>query len=193
VRRSSRPDRSRGATLVEAVFVTPIFFFLIFGLIEFGLTMSSISTTSSSAREGARYAAANFAVASNRTASANQIRDVVLADLNALTGFGVPVEMWVYRADSNGEPVNGAGFSSCNTDCYRYTWNTTTKNFGTTFSGPGWTTPDACLGSAGTLDSIGVYVRAIHRTVTGIFPDRTIREHVTIRFEPLPSNQCTSG
>lgn len=188
-----RSDRSRGATLIEAVFVTPVFFFLVFGLIEFGLTMSSISTTTSSAREGARYAAANFAVAADRTVAANQIRDVVQADLNALTGFGTPVELWIYQAASNGEPISGAGFSSCNTNCYRYTWASGTRTFVADTASPGWATPDACLGTTGTLDSIGVYLRTLHRTVTGIFPNRTIREHVTIRFEPLPSNQCTAG
>lgn len=193
-RRRRRAERSRGATLIEAAFVTPVFFFLIFGLIEFGLTMSSISTTTSSAREGARYAAANFATSSDRLAAANSIRDVVQVDLGALTGFGTPQTLWIYRAASNGEPANGAGFTSCNTNCYRYTWNAGTRSFAYDTGSPGWTTPDACLNdpstAAGSLDSIGVYLRTVHRTVTGIFANRVINEHVTIRLEPLPSVQC---
>ena len=48
--------------------------------------------------------------------------------------------------------------------------------------------PDTCGTS---LDSIGVTVLVDHSLVTGFFTgNRNIREHTTLRLEPLPLQNC---
>lgn len=187
VRLRRRRDE-RGSVLVESAFIFPVVVLMTVAVIEFGLMFATQSTTTSASRDGARFASANFAPASNKQTAADSIRDAVLEDLDALTDLGTPEDLWIYRADpgsTKGEPVGGAGFASCNTDCFRYTWN------GTTFvhAGGTWTTPQACS----TLDVIGVNVKVEHNLITGFFADTTdIREHTALQLEPLPFENCSS-
>lgn len=188
--RRLRARRERGATLIEAAFVTPVVFLCLFGVIEIGVAMSSVSTTASASREGARYAAANFAVAAVKLDVAEEIADLVRRDLNSLTGLADPQVLWIYRADATtGDPILGAGFSSCNSSCYRFTWDGANDEWVYDTSSPGWALPDACVADGG-IDTVGVYVQTRHHALTGFIDDRTIREHVNIRLEPLPSEQC---
>jgi hypothetical protein len=57
--RGDHRDRSRGAVLVEAVFVTPIFFMLVFGILEVSLAMNDNLALASSVRAGTRVASAS--------------------------------------------------------------------------------------------------------------------------------------
>jgi hypothetical protein len=193
--RTRRRRGDDGSVLVESAFVFPIAILLTFAVIEFGLVFASASTTTASSRSGARFASANFATSSDKTAAASDIKDAVVEDLEGLTGLGTPQILWIYRADpasTAGEPVGGAGFSSCNTDCFRYTWN------GTDFvpsGGPNWLAPDACenVGSPGVdVDQIGVSVTVEHQLITKLFAGtRTLREHTTLLLEPLPIEDCS--
>ena len=191
--RERRASGDRGAVLVEAAFVLPIFLFFIFGTIEFGLAFASQSTTTSSTRQGARFASANFAAVGNPAAAADQIRLTMQTYISALTGYDTPVRLWMYHAAppntlGAGEPIGGAGFTSCNTDCYKYTWN------GTQFvldASPGWNDAAAC---APSIDSVGVYLEVNHNYVTGaIGTSVLLKEHTTLRLEPLPLAQCPQG
>ena len=190
-----RQSRSRGAVLVEAALITPVLFLLVFGAIEIGIAMSSISATSSGARDGARFAAANLAPAANRQLVADVVADRVEDDLRAMTGFATPIEMWVYhsRTDSTsteGYPMGKTSFTAgCDTDCYRYTWNTATKQFDRA-GFEDWTVAELDACSVGGVHSVGVYVRVHHRSPSGLFGSRTLREHSNVRIEPLPLAQC---
>jgi hypothetical protein len=185
-------SKSRGAVIVEAAIITPILFLFVFGAIEIGILMSSISATSSGARDGARYAAATLGPAVSRQTVANQVALAVEQDLKAMTGFGTPVEMWVYHSRNDtpateGFPLGTTNFTSgCATDCYRYLWNASTGHF-VTNGAEDWVV-DACI--AGGIDSVGVYVRVAHRSPVGLFGSRTLREHSNVRIEPLPLAQC---
>jgi Flp pilus assembly protein TadG len=196
--RRRRVHGDEGAALVEAAFVLPVFLLLVFGVIEWGLFFAGSATTTSTAREGSRFASANFAVASSKQVAADSIRDVVQADIKALTGQDTPLALWIYQADANGNPNTG-NFTDCTSNCYKYTWN------GSAFvsvSSPGWANPSACLtvisGNVTThppLDVIGVYVQVRHAYVTGLLTSvvgatTTISEHATTRIEPLPQTQC---
>lgn len=183
-----------GSVLVESAFVFPIAILLTFAVIEFGLVFASMSTTTASTRDGARFASANFATASDKVASAAAVKDAVKKDLESLTGLGTPKTLWIYRVDpvsTAGEPVGGAGFSSCNTDCFRYTWS------GSDFvqlGGADWLLPDACENIAVPgvdVDEIGVAVTVEHKMISKLFAStRTLREHTTLLLEPLPIEDC---
>ena len=193
--RERRQSKSRGAVLLEAALVTPVLFLFVFGAIEVGIVMSSISATSSGARDGARFASSNLAAAADRQVMSDIVADRVEEDLRALTGFGTPVEMWVYQSRTDtpvteGFPMGQTSFTSgCNQNCYRYTWNATTRSFDRAGNEP-WTATELDACSAGGVHSVGVYVRVQHRSPTGIFGNRTLREHANVRIEPLPLAQC---
>ncbi len=187
-------SKSRGAAIIEAALITPVLFLFVFGAIEIGILMSSISATSSSARDGARHASANLGPAVSRQIVANEVAVIVEQDLRAMTGFGTPVELWVYRsrndtAAAEGYPVGTTSFTQgCTTDCYRYRWDAPTRRF-VNDGAEDWVV-DACVGTDG-IHSVGVYVRVAHRSPVGLFGSRTLREHSNVRIEPLPLAQCS--
>jgi hypothetical protein len=192
-----RREAESGAVLVEAAFALPVFLLLIFGVIEWGLFFAGSATTTSATREGARYASANFAVAATQPTAADQIRDLVVQDMTALTGQDVPVSLWIYKANASGYPGpdSQTDYSSCNQSCYRYSWTGGTFVRDTSNPTQNYTTPDAC---GVTLDSIGVYVQVKHAYVTGILTSivgatSTISEATVSRLEPKPNKDCPSG
>ena len=181
--------------MVEAAIITPVLFLLVFGAIEVGIIMSSISATSSGARDGARFAAANMAPAADRQVISDHIARRVEEDLRALTGFGTPIEMWVYQSRTDtpateGYPIGRTSFTAgCPTNCYRYRWNAATRAF-VRNGREHWTAAELDACSAGGVHSVGVYVRVQHRSPVGLFGNRTLREHSNVRIEPLPLAQC---
>ncbi|MEI8081496.1 MAG: hypothetical protein WCI74_06580, partial [Actinomycetes bacterium] len=99
-------------------------------------------------------------------------------------------EVWVYRANSDGFPgLDGGGsFATCTAsiDCVKFSYTPETK---------GWTVTGgfdsqnvvACPG-AGDATSVGVYIRADHRSLTSlIFNSVGMSEHAVMRFEPMPT------
>jgi hypothetical protein len=169
------------------------------GIIEFGLAYASGSTTTASSRSGARLAATNYATAgSSSTAqrsAADQIAAATTADLKALSN-ATPVGMVVYKVNpsaDDGSPIGGfpgANMSGgCSSDCFRYTWNPSTKEMD--FSSGGWSNPDAC---GANVDSIGVFVEVRHWYLTKLVgSSRDIGAHTVMRLEPLPTDLCGSG
>lgn len=185
--RVRRARGDRGAVLVEAVFVFPIVFFIVLGIFEYGLLFAAQSTAVSATREGARFGSANFAVVADKKIAADQIRDTVVNDLSVLTGYDLPIQLLIYRANDQGLPFKGT-LQACTESCFHYTWN------GTTFAYDGntgiqWTTPLACTNA--TIDNVGVYVEVQHNYVTGAFgSSQLLKEHTVTRLEPLPLVQC---
>lgn len=192
IRRPRRARGDRGAVLVEAAIAFPVIMLIILGTIEAGFYFSSQSTTTTSTRDGARYATAFYAVKADKVAVGSEIKAEVEGDLEALSGRGTPVQMWIYKATASGDPTGGL---SCTANCLRYTWNPTTEVFdyepGTSHV---WSTVDACITSGNpTLDEVGVMVEVAHRLLSGAFGtgQRTVRERTVLRLEPLPTSQCT--
>jgi hypothetical protein len=189
-RRGSGPDRDRrdrGAVLIEAAFILPLVMVLSLAIMEFGLYFASSSTATSSTREGARQGSANFAIAGDKSLAADQVRLTVQADLRATPTLDTPIDLWVYKATSDGFPVGTTSFSSCATACYRYTWDGSKFVYDTASNA--WTDPAACVGA--TIDSLGVYLRMRHSYFTGVIGrNATIKEHTVLRLEPLPRSQC---
>jgi hypothetical protein len=190
----TRTHDDRGVVVVEAVLVFPIIVFVCFAIIEYGMLSAAVSTTQSATRDGARFASANLAVAGSPQVAADAVRDVVGKDLSNRTGYDAPVQLLVYKADSNGNPTGT--FTHCTADCWHYVWN------GVAFVDAGnshpWTNRNACInktdasGNAIPLDNVGVYLEVRHSYVTGGFgAPNVMTEHTVTRLEPLPLSQCT--
>jgi Flp pilus assembly protein TadG len=57
--RAARPDRERGAALVEFTIIAPILFLIIFGMIDFGIAFADYQNVRSGTREAARLGVVN--------------------------------------------------------------------------------------------------------------------------------------
>lgn len=106
-------------------------------------------------------------------------------------------ELWVYKANSQGFPGTATNeataFTSCPANCVRYRWVPAPRDQFRYLSGT-WTssTINACANNS--PDSVGVYIRARHDSLTGIFPNGVqITEHAVFTFEPLPTLSCAAG
>jgi hypothetical protein len=188
--RVSRALRARrdekGATIVEAAIIVPLLALLTFGAIEFGIGFRDSAAVSASTRGGARLASAltgaeteTFAE-NTRLAVKDALNDLLTAD---------PELLLIYRADENGNPIGG--IASC-TDCFRYDWEPNTREWINQSSGDTWSlderTADVC---AGTLPSVGVYVRAKQPFITGLFgASKTLTHKTAMRLEPPAPEQC---
>lgn len=172
----------RGAVAVEAALVTPIFVLLVFGIIEFGMLFKDWLAVSSSVRAGTRIASAQPRIADYADQAASQIaREGAALDLHEVA------ELWVYRAAEDGTPTGDTGdFATCDA-CVKYSWN------GSTFveQSNSWPSTDqnACQGDP-DRDSVGVYMRFEHQSVTNlIFEGFDIEEHTVMALEPIPTTR----
>src|SRR6476661_7104558 len=134
-------SRERGAVLVETAILIPVILIITFGLIEFSSAYQSSSVASAAARTAARTASAEALLT-------NYATDAAAAAATALKTVPAdePLEMWVYRANTAGYPESG-GFSTCSTNCIKYTWLAASRTFDTAHpSGGGWpsTVQNAC-------------------------------------------------
>lgn len=182
----------RGVVLVEAVFVFPIVLLIVFAIFEYGLLFAAQSTTNSATRNGARFGSANFAVSGSKQAAADAVAQAVADDLSARTNLDTPVQLLVYKANPDGLP--DGGFTSCMSNCYRYTWNGSGWTFDIAYTPKRWLLVSACIDTKNglnTLDSIGTYLEVNHSYITGAFGStQLIKEHTVSRLEPLPLSQC---
>jgi Flp pilus assembly protein TadG len=185
-RTSPRLRGDDGAALIEAVFVLPVMILIVFGVAELGFIFRAASLASASTRSGARLASATYAVASNKLTAADQVRQTVEEELSTKGTTDTPIDLWIYQADATGSPMTDVNFSSCPTNCLKYSWNGTTF----VYSSGTWANPDAC---GVVLDRIGVFLRMQHNGVTGIVPmNRVLRQWTVMRLEPKPFGTCTS-
>lgn len=176
-RRHRRDDS--GAITLEAALVTPMLLLIVFGIIEFGLFFKDSLVVTSMTRTGARTMSAE-------PRQSQQFADTVAAVQAAVSSAAANTveEMWIYEAGTNGYPVGYSGFSNCTT-CMRYTWN------GSSFvqkAGYSWnpTTQNACPNDS-AHDSVGIYIKATHKFLTGLFPGSWPSSDFTVmRFEPIP-------
>jgi Flp pilus assembly protein TadG len=183
-RRQRRWRNDRGVAAVEAAIVLPVFLLLVIGIIEFGLAFKDQLAVTSSVRAGARIASAEPRIATFATdAAASVAKEGGAVDMTNVQA------LWVYHADSTGHPIGAAGaFGSCATDCVKFAWNASSKQFVTT--GGTWSaaTQDACPGEE---DSVGVYLMFKHPGVTQVFfTSLGLHSYTVMRLEPIPLLQA---
>ncbi len=187
-RRRARHDR--GAVAVEAALLLPIFILLIMGIFEWALVVRDSTAVTDSSRVGARTASAM----PHMTGLTQATVDAIGRAGSALPKSSIDFVL-VYKANDRGYPgIDGSTTMSCSgaeTTCDKFTWD------GAAFVPTAGTTWNALNVNAcatppkGPPDSVGVYVQATHRFVTGLFGgSRTIQDRSVLRFEPLQNNQC---
>jgi len=160
-----------------------------FGLIEFSSAYQSSSTAASAARAAARTASAEAMLT-------NYATDAALAAATALKMIPAdePVEMWIYKANTEGYPgSNGnTSFTTCGTSCISYAWDTASKSFDTDNpGGGGWPSSAQNACDSGNWDSVGVYIKLDHKFLTKLFgANITLTDHAVFRLEPAPTQLC---
>jgi hypothetical protein len=198
----------RGVVAVEAAIVTPLLLLMVFGIIEFALLLRDDTALTSATRAGGRIASAN---ADAGPGGVNEDGDCVtpcspgnapmLAQLaaNAVqqAGSAMPkdsiTELWVYKANDKGFPgANGSTVMSCSTNCVKYKWVAAKDQF--RYLTGTWTS-STINGCANTPpDSVGIYILATHKFLTGFFaPTTTLDDRAVFSFEPLPTLTCAAG
>ena len=130
--------------------------------------------------------------------AAREIAIAMQSEILSALPSDAPVQLWIYRADpTTGLPDSG-NFTTLCTRCVVYNWDLTLKKWNTTSpvvnnwpaTGSG-TAQNACIATA---DSVGVWVKATHKMVSGFFGSvKTLTDHTVMRLEPLPSDQVCSG
>ena len=183
----ARASGDRGAALVEAAIILPFLAIMVFGIVELGFLFRSATVVSSSSRSGARLAAAQYAAAQTAPAQAtvvDNVRQTVEKDLKSRGATDTPLQLLIYRANANGDPLPSGNFSSCSTDCFVFTWNPAGANGGT-FNAPtgGWANPDGC---GKVIDSVGVWLQMKHDPLgfSSVFGTMNLKEKTVMRLEP---------
>jgi Flp pilus assembly protein TadG len=182
-----RPKRDdRGSALVEMALLLPILMIVVFGIIEWSSAYHDASVTADAARAGGRMASAE----SLNTSYATNAASAVASSLQSLPA-AAPQELWVYKANSNGYPGSGTNFSTCSTNCIKYTWQSASKTFNTASpGGSGWpaSSQQVCTEP---FDEVGIYVKINHSFITNLFGATvTLSDHAVFRLEPTALAAC---
>jgi hypothetical protein len=175
----------RGAVAVEFAIIAPVLVVLTFGVIEFSSAYHDSSAAADAARAGARVGSAMATQSGFASATASAVSSAL-----STLPKDVPQELWIYKANSQGYPGSGSGFSSCGSNCIKYSYSQASRSF-VPAGGGGWTasTQQACTQP---FDEIGVYVKLDHKFVTKLFGTSvTLTNHAVFRFEPVASSLCS--
>ena len=175
----------RGASALEFALVLPVIVFMIFGIIETGFIVRDLVSIRSAAEDGVRSAS----VAANTPTADFKI-------LNAVKGhLGIPksniVRIVVYKASGPGVAPSAsckAGAPLSGEQCNVYTaadFNRTSVAFGCKSGGPDLRYCPTNRGvTISNPDWLGVYVKAQHTGLSGIFnANLTIERTVVLPLE----------
>ncbi len=193
--RRRRVHGDRAAALVEAAFITPVFALLIFGMLEFGLTFRDYLTVANVSRDSARGASAygdglyadyniiQVALQSSKGFRPNEIQRLIVFNAGSVSGditnpshpahpcltatIGIAGVCNVYDAGDLARAKTAFGCKSTE-DLDRF-WCPSVRE--TSASGP--------------PDYVGVYVKARHDFITGLFgPGMDLTDMLVMRIEP---------
>ena len=184
--------------MVEAALITPLFILLVFGIIEVGSYLFDVSSVRAAARDGAREGSAS---ASDATAD----RNVLLMARRALGGIKNHVDgVIVFKATSTSTVVPPSCVAAldgglrgvadlCNIYRQPDLVNPDILNFGTAAqdcaSGPKWdrcwpaVTRNDVLTRTSNPDFLGVFIRATHRSISGIIPVTEVTASIVVPLE----------
>lgn len=201
-----RRREERGAVAIEAALIMPLLALLIFGIIEISFLVRDYVAVSSATRAAGRMASANAGAGPGDRAAATCVAPCApsqapkLSQLaaNAVQTMGTALppdsirELWVYRANDRGFPgANGSTAMQCTVNCVRYTWVRSEDEF--RFAGGSWISSTIAACANQNPDSVGVFIRARHASVSGIFGDIDVEDRAVFTFEPLPTVTCAAG
>ncbi len=180
-RAGRKRDATRGAALVEAVFVLPFIALLVFAVVELGMVFRTASVASNASRAGAREFAATYpnATVAQRPGVLSRTALVVEEALRDRSSTDTPQQLRIYQATSGGTPTDTSG--ACDTNCFTFNWNAATTTWVLDASGS-WTNPLVC---GVTMDRVGVSIRLTHGGSVGPWRfTRPIDERTVMRLEP---------
>jgi hypothetical protein len=149
-------------------------------------------------------------------APANRAPALAISAVNTIQtgGTAMPKDsidyVLVYSAGPNGWPIGTTDMASANTlcsfvgnDCVKFRYNKAADRFQYTSGSWDSRTIDACLmvtGAGGTrtlngdMASVGVFLKATHPFVTGLFgATSTIESRMSLRFDPLEARSCNGN
>jgi TadE-like protein len=201
--RAERPRRfrgDRGATLVEAAFVTPVFFLLVFGIMEFGWLYKDWMSVGNASHDGAREGSASGV-------DAYADYNILFVVQRSLAGLSKNVDyVIVFKAAGPNDPVPvpckavaGAGLRGVPNTCnvyYPSDWNGV--GYGPAkFGYDAVANPDPALLDQNWPglsrsdhktdpgpDYLGVFVQATHDSLTGIAAgNQTLTKTSVIQIE----------
>lgn len=193
--RRRRARGERGAALVEAAFITPVFALLIFGILEFGLTFRDYLTVANVSRDSGRAASAfgdglyadyniiQVATQSSKGFRPNEIQRLIVFNAGSVDGsihdtshpahacltatIGISGVCNVYDAADIAADKALFGCKS-GEDLDRF-----------------WCPLSREVRASGPPDYVGVYVRARHDFITGLFgPGMNLTDEIVMRIEP---------
>ena len=97
-------------------------------------------------------------------------------------------KVWVFKANpTTGAPDSGS-FSSCSTNCLKFKGSASGLIAdGGSYAASG---QNACLGSLGPPDQIGVYVEYRYDSRIGLFGGKRLTENTVMRLEPVTTGAC---
>lgn len=185
-------DRSLGAVLVEAAFVTPVFFMLVLGLMEVGLAMNDKLALASTVRAGTRVASAS----GNDPFADYGIIQAIVRESAALPQRQIKYVV-IYKATAFGQLPSDecrAGNSqgpTTTTPCNVYTvedfddpkdkWNCVEEQT----LDKAWCPRLRDVVRSGGTDYVGVWMKVEHPWLTRMFGNTvTLTDQSVIRLEP---------
>ena len=177
----------RGVVVVEAALVTPLLLVIVLGIVEMALLMRDDNALSSLVQQGGRTAASALVEEPTSVRRASQFcatptcspenapawADAVATAIGradgAVAGESID-ELWIYEANAAGYPggPDNQAFDACDDACVVYRWSPEHHTFD--YVRGSWPSagPDDC---ADTHRSVGVYARARHSFLTGLFSE----------------------
>jgi hypothetical protein len=197
---------------VEAALVTPLLLLLVFGIIEFSLLLRDHVAVSSAVRTGGRVASTGAGAgpgvcdtgptAPPCTPETAPALAQAAADAIQRAGSAMPQDaidyIYVYAANPGGYPGptgnttmpdGTCGFA----DCVKFVWVDAQNRF--RYASGTWDsrTINACINDPAAM-SVGIYLRATHDFVTGLFADSIgVADRAVLKFEPLTTELCAPG
>lgn len=203
MRRDPQRDRDdRGASLLEAAIITPVFLLMVFGLLEYGMVIRDDLTVAAMTRDTARAASAfgdeqyadfkalRVAGQTARALPVEQLDRIVIFDAGGVSGTisdsshpahpcmtsssGIADVCNVYTLDDLQKPQSSFGCKAGAGDLDRF-WCPMAANG----------QEGREVSQSGPPDYIGVWVKATHPFLTGLFGESvTVTDEVVMRMEP---------
>ncbi len=192
-------NNERGGAVVEAALVLPLFIALIFGIVEISMYLYDLNAIRAGARQAARVASVSATDAYADYNALVQSRQSVANMANKIDG------VIIFRADTAGSTVPpecilalDAGSDGVADKCNVYTaakyWNADQLNFGfdsgsnadNTLWDRRWapTGRNDAITETTNADFVGVWVRVIHHSATGIIPTKPLTAAFVFQIEP---------
>jgi hypothetical protein len=193
--RARRRRGERGAALIEAAFITPVFAVLLFGILEFGLTFRDYLTVANVSRDSARGASAfgdslyadwnviQIAQQSSKGFRPNEIQRLIIFDAGSVEGSIFDTSHPANACLSVTDGIAGVCNVYTSADLHR-----PKSDFGcktTETLDKYWCPSGRETRASGPPDYVGVYVRARHDHITGLFgPGMNLTDEIVMRIEP---------